>query len=83
MHSNPEILLSVHAEGPVADGGRLPLTELARITAGLQVTLERLALALTGTFVARGRPPAGCRRGRPPRSGRLPPGFCNYRHHPD
>jgi hypothetical protein len=57
VHSNPEILLSVHAEGPVADGGRLPLAELARIAAGLQVTLERLALALTGTFVARGRRP--------------------------
>jgi hypothetical protein len=57
VQSNPEIMLSVHAEGPVADGGRLPLAELARIAAGLQVTLERLALALTGTFVARGRRP--------------------------
>lgn len=41
----------------MADGGRLPLAELARIAAGLQVTLERLALALTGTYVARGRRP--------------------------
>lgn len=57
MPDDPEILLSVHAEGPVAHGGRLPLAELARIAAGLQVTLERLALALAGTFVARGRRP--------------------------
>jgi hypothetical protein len=52
-----DILLTVHAEGPAADGGRLPLAELARIAAGLQVTLERIALALTGTYVARGRRP--------------------------
>ncbi len=57
MQGDSEILLSVHAEGPVAHGGRLPLAELARIAAGLQVTLERLALALAGTFVARGRRP--------------------------
>lgn len=57
VQGDPEILLSVHAEGPAADGGRLPLAELARIAAGLQVTLERLALALTGTYVARGRRP--------------------------
>jgi hypothetical protein len=54
-HSN--IFLSVHAEGPAADGGHLPLTELARIVSGLQVTLERLALALSGTLVSRGRRP--------------------------
>jgi hypothetical protein len=57
MQGDSEILLSVHAEGPAADGGRLPLAEVARIAAGLQVTLERLALALTGTYVARGRRP--------------------------
>lgn len=57
MQGDSEILLSVHAEGPAADGGRLPLAEIARIAAGLQVTLERLALALTGTYVARGRRP--------------------------
>lgn len=57
MLDDSEILLSVRAEGPAADGGRLPLAELARISAGLQVTLERLALALAGTFVARGRRP--------------------------
>jgi hypothetical protein len=57
MPSDSEILLSVHAEGPAAHDGRLPLAELARIAAGLQVTLERLALALTGTYVARGRRP--------------------------
>jgi hypothetical protein len=57
MESDSEILLSVHAEGPAAEGGRLPLAEIARIAAGLQVTLERLALALTGTYVARGRRP--------------------------
>jgi hypothetical protein len=57
MQGDSEVLLSVHAEGPAADGGRLPLAEVARIAAGLQVTLERLALALTGTYVARGRRP--------------------------
>jgi hypothetical protein len=57
MQGDSEILLSVRAEGPAADGGRLPLAEIARIAAGLQVTLERLALALTGTYVARGRRP--------------------------
>ena len=57
MDSNADILLSVHAEGPATDGGRLPLAEIARIAAGLQVTLERLALALSGTYVARGRRP--------------------------
>jgi hypothetical protein len=57
VQDDAEILLSVHAEGPAAEGGRLPLAELARIAAGLQVTLERLALALTGTYVARGRRP--------------------------
>jgi hypothetical protein len=57
MQGDSEVLLSVHAEGPAADGGRLPLAEVARIAAGLQVTLERLALALTGTYAARGRRP--------------------------
>ncbi len=57
MKSDSDILLSVHAEGPAADGGRLPLAEIARIAAGLQVTLERLALALTGTYAPRGRRP--------------------------
>ncbi len=50
--------LTVHAEGPAADDGHIPLAELARIVGGLQVTLERLALALeTGTFTARGPRP--------------------------
>jgi hypothetical protein len=57
VYSDSDIVLTVHAEGPAADGGRLPLSELARIAAGLQVTLERLALALNGTYVARGRRP--------------------------
>jgi hypothetical protein len=57
MQTDSEILLSVHAEGPVAEGGRLPLSELARIAAGLQLTLERIALAMSGTYVARGRRP--------------------------
>lgn len=51
------VFLSIHAEGPATDGGHLPLAELARIVTGLQVTLERLALALTGTLVSRGRRP--------------------------
>jgi hypothetical protein len=50
-------LLSVRAEGPATEGGRLPLAELARIVGGLQMTLERLALALTGSSVTRGRRP--------------------------
>jgi hypothetical protein len=50
------ILLRVHAEGPAAEEGRLPLAELARIAAGLQLTLERVALALTGKD-PRGRRP--------------------------
>jgi hypothetical protein len=50
--------LTVHAEGPAVEGGRIPLAELARIVGGLQVTLERLALALeTGTYAARGPRP--------------------------
>lgn len=54
---NSDVFLSIHAEGPATDGGHLPLAELARIVTGLQVTLERLALALTGTLVSRGRRP--------------------------
>jgi hypothetical protein len=50
--------LTVHAEGPAADDGRIPLAELARIVGGLQVTLERIALSLeTGTYAARGPRP--------------------------
>src|SRR5258708_1631038 len=50
-------MLSVHAGGPATEGGHLPLAELARIVGGLQLTLERVALALTGSFFARGRRP--------------------------
>jgi hypothetical protein len=50
-------MLSVHAEGPATEGGHLPLAELARIVGGLQLTLERVALALTGSYSARGRRP--------------------------
>ncbi len=50
--------LTVHAEGPAVDGGRIPLAELARIVGGLQVTLERLALSLeTGAYTSRGPRP--------------------------
>ncbi len=50
--------LTVHAESPAVEGGRIPLAELARIVGGLQVTLERLALAIeTGTYAARGPRP--------------------------
>jgi hypothetical protein len=50
--------LTVHAEGPAAEGGQIPLAELARIVGGLQMTLERLALSLgTGTYAARGPRP--------------------------
>jgi hypothetical protein len=57
MQNGSQILMSIHAEGPATTGGRMPLAELARIAAGVQVTLERLALALNGTFVAKGRRP--------------------------
>jgi hypothetical protein len=54
---DPTFLLSVHAEGPATEDGHLPLAELARIAGGLQLTLERIALALTGSYFARGRRP--------------------------
>lgn len=57
MPDDSTFMLSVHAEGPAAEGGHLPLAELARIVGGLQLTLERVALALTGSYFARGRRP--------------------------
>lgn len=45
----------VRASGPVADGGRLPLAEIARIAGVLQSTLERLAMSITGNEVGPGR----------------------------
>ncbi|ADG86748.1 hypothetical protein [Thermobispora bispora] len=49
--------MTVSVSGPVTEGGRLPLAELARIASGLQMTLERLALASTGTSIKPGRRP--------------------------
>jgi len=58
VRDNTRFHLTVHAEGPAAEGGQIPLAELARIVGGLQVTLERLALSLeTGTYAARGPRP--------------------------
>jgi hypothetical protein len=49
--------MSVRASGPAAEGGRLPLAELARIAGSLQMTLERLALAWIGSSIKPGRRP--------------------------
>lgn len=49
--------MSVRVSGPLADGARLPLAELARIVGSLQMTLERLALARSGSSIKPGRRP--------------------------
>ncbi|MFE7200689.1 hypothetical protein ACFU8R_10485 [Pseudonocardia alni] len=38
--------LSIRASGPATTGGRISLTELSRISSGLQATLERIAYSL-------------------------------------
>jgi hypothetical protein len=53
----PDFSMSVRISGPAAEGGRLPLAELARIAGSLQMTLERLALASIGTSIRSGRRP--------------------------
>lgn len=47
--------LRIHAVGPIAEGGSLPLAELARIAGGVQSSLDRLALTLQGRLLRPGR----------------------------
>jgi hypothetical protein len=47
--------LTIRAVGPATNGGRLPLTELARIAGDFQAALDRLALAIRGREVRPGR----------------------------
>ncbi|WIM94155.1 hypothetical protein ACTOB_006156 [Actinoplanes oblitus] len=49
--------LVVRAVGPATEGGRLPLSELARLAGGLQASLERIALSLSGNTSRPGRRP--------------------------
>ncbi|MCO6006426.1 hypothetical protein NE236_15685 [Actinoallomurus purpureus] len=48
---------AIRATGPATEGGRLSLSEVARIAGGVQATLERLALSLSGGAVTPGRRP--------------------------
>lgn len=47
----------VRAVGPAATGGKLPLSELARLAGEFQATLERVALVLRGSKASQGRRP--------------------------
>jgi hypothetical protein len=49
--------LLIRAVGPATDGGRLPLSELARLAGGLQASLERIALSISGGATRAGRRP--------------------------
>ncbi|MEU4163365.1 hypothetical protein [Actinoplanes sp. NPDC026670] len=49
--------LVIHASGPATEGGRLPLSELARLAGGLQASLERIALSISGNTSRPGRRP--------------------------
>ncbi|GIF21397.1 hypothetical protein BJ973_005156 [Actinoplanes tereljensis] len=49
--------LVIKAVGPSTEGGRLPLAELARLASGLQASLERIALSLSGGTARPGRRP--------------------------
>jgi hypothetical protein len=49
--------LVVRAVGPATEGGRLPLSELARLAGGLQASLERIALSISGSANRPGRRP--------------------------
>ncbi|NUT53557.1 MAG: hypothetical protein HOV94_40660 [Saccharothrix sp.] len=53
--NEPELV--IRAAGPAAEGGRLALTEVARIAGELQATLERIAMALRGGENVPGRRP--------------------------
>jgi hypothetical protein len=47
----------IRAVGPATEGGRLPLSELARLAGGLQASLERIALSISGGPTRPGRRP--------------------------
>jgi hypothetical protein len=49
--------LVIRAVGPATEGGRLPLSELARLAGGLQASLERIALSISGGATKPGRRP--------------------------
>jgi hypothetical protein len=56
-HETDDGALVIHASGPVTEGGRLPLSELARLAMGLQASLERIALSISGNTSRPGRRP--------------------------
>jgi hypothetical protein len=57
-HEGPPINeLVLTATGPATEGGRLPLSELARLASGLQASLERIALSIYGLDHRPGRRP--------------------------
>ncbi|MEV6342795.1 hypothetical protein [Actinoplanes sp. NPDC051851] len=49
--------LIVRAVGPATEGGRISLAELARLAGGLQASLERIALSISGNTTKPGRRP--------------------------
>ena len=57
-HETPPVNeLVLRAAGPATDGGRLPLSELARLASGLQASLERIAISIYGLDPRPGRRP--------------------------
>ncbi|TFV49542.1 hypothetical protein [Blastococcus sp. TF02A-35] len=48
MDPDSDFSLVITARGPATTGGRLPLSELARVAGEFQATLERIALGLSG-----------------------------------
>ncbi len=56
-HFSDDVDLVVRAVGPATEGGRLPLSELARLAGGLQASLERIALSISGGTARPGRRP--------------------------
>lgn len=52
-----DVDLVVRAVGPATEGGRLPLSEVARLAGGLQASLERIALSISGGAAKPGRRP--------------------------
>jgi hypothetical protein len=55
--NDDSLSLEITAAGPATTGGRLPLSELARIAGEFQSTLERIALGRTGGSPQSGRRP--------------------------
>ncbi|MCZ2815225.1 hypothetical protein [Modestobacter sp. VKM Ac-2984] len=55
MSEDTTLGLEITAAGPATTGGRLPLSELARIAGEFQSTLERIALGRTGESPQSGR----------------------------